>query len=550
MRGLRGLRIEVKLIGAFVLVSAIAAVVGVFGVGNMSAINDLANGLYSKELLGLSYAKEANSNLLYIVRAEKNLVLANKEDAPKYFEQAKASETAYLESMQKAKALFYTQKEKELMANVEKCWEEYIAVHKQIIELAATMDIEKQMRASILSMELAQQKVDALDNAMTELTKIKESNAKAASEETTRIYRSSRNIQIGIIVAGILLSVCLGVLSTLSITRPINRIIAGMTAGAQQVATASGQVSSASQQLAHGASEQAASIEETSASLEEMASMTKQNAGNATQANTLMGETSRVVALASQSMDQLTSSMNEISMASEETSKIIKTIDEIAFQTNLLALNAAVEAARAGEAGAGFAVVADEVRNLAMRAAEAAKNTANLLEGTVKKVKEGSVLVQKTGSEFSQVTASSSKMSELVGEITAASNEQSQGIEQINKAVSEMDKVVQENASNAEESASASEEMTAQAKKMKVYVEELVAVLGGSNGKAVSKQAAVPAKGKKYAGVIASNSTPSRTEKPSNGNGKAKDMSYRIAAGKEMSPRDIIPFGDDEFKEF
>ena len=172
--------------------------------------------------------------------------------------------------------------------------------------------------------------------------------------------------------------------------------------------------------------------------------------------------------------------MDEISKASEETSKIIKTIDEIAFQTNLLALNAAVEAARAGEAGSGFAVVADEVRNLAMRAADAAKNTADLIEGTVKRIQEGSNIVQRTSAEFSRVAASSTKMSELVGEIAAASSEQSQGIEQLNKAVSEMDKVVQRNASNAEESASASQEMNSQAAQMNGFVIDLVAIVGGS----------------------------------------------------------------------
>jgi methyl-accepting chemotaxis protein len=186
-------------------------------------------------------------------------------------------------------------------------------------------------------------------------------------------------------------------------------------------------------------------------------------------------------------MAQLTASMNEISKASEATSKIIKTIDEIAFQTNLLALNAAVEAARAGEAGSGFAVVADEVRNLAMRAADAAKNTADLIEGTVKKIQEGSQIVDKTSSEFSRVASSSIKMSELVGEIAAASSEQSQGIEQLNKAVSEMDQVVQRNASNAEESASASQEMNSQASQMNGFVSDLVAIVGKSEGRGRTK---------------------------------------------------------------
>ena len=197
-----------------------------------------------------------------------------------------------------------------------------------------------------------------------------------------------------------------------------------------------------------------------------MASMVKQNADNANQANKLMQESGEVVKRATQSMSDLTTSMEDISKASEETQKIIKTIDEIAFQTNLLALNAAVEAARAGEAGAGFAVVAEEVRNLAMRSADAAKNTADLLEGTVKKVKAGSDLVEKTGGEFNEVAESSGKVSVLVDEIDVASSEQSKGIEEVNKAVAEMDKVTQQNAANAEESASASEEMSGQAEEL------------------------------------------------------------------------------------
>jgi methyl-accepting chemotaxis protein len=270
------------------------------------------------------------------------------------------------------------------------------------------------------------------------------------------------------------------------IALPIGHVANDLNDASGQVAAASSQVASASQSLAEGSSEQASALEETSSSLEEMSSMTKQNAGNAAQAKALMAEAKQIVDKVDGQMHRMVTAIQDVTVSSEETGKIIKTIDEIAFQTNLLALNAAVEAARAGEAGAGFAVVADEVRNLAMRAAEAAKNTSNLIENTIVTVKNSRDLTSQTQEAFKENMEIAGKIGQLVDEIAAASQEQAQGIGQIGKAVAEMDKVVQQTAANAEESASASEEMNAQAVQMKNYVATLVQIIdGGSNGNGV-----------------------------------------------------------------
>lgn len=311
------------------------------------------------------------------------------------------------------------------------------------------------------------------------------------------------------------------------LTRKVQGMVGSLDVATDSVAVASGQIAGSSQQLSAGATEQAASIEESSSSLEEMAAMTQQNSHSSQQADKLMQEANSIVAKASSEIGELTASMAEITTASQETQKIVKTIDEIAFQTNLLALNAAVEAARAGEAGAGFAVVADEVRNLALRAAEAARNTSDLIEGTSKRVQSGAVLVGKTSGAFQEIENSTLKVGELVAEIAAASTEQAQGIEQINNAVTEMDKVVQDNAATSEETASASEEMRNRADQMKSIVRELVELVEGhrlaDNAPEASK----------------THVTPSSSDSPS---GTAKTASM---------PEQMIPLDDEEaFNDF
>ena len=343
-------------------------------------------------------------------------------------------------------------------------------------------------------------------------------------------------IAIGIFIGGCALTFVI----TRGITVPLRKAINGLTAGANHISAASGQVASAGQQLAEGATEQAAALEETSASMEEISAMTKNSSDNALEANTVMGEVNSVANQAAASMQQLTSAMGEISAASEKTSKIIKTIDAIAFQTNLLALNAAVEAARAGEAGAGFAVVANEVRSLAMRAAEAARETADLIEQTVHKVQEGTVLVHKTNDEFSKVSTGTGKVSVLINEISSATKEQTEGVGQINKALQEMDTVVQSNAATAEESASASEELFAESNTLLGHVRELQTLITGEGGPGsgamVSQTQSNPARGKN-AGL-----RPAMQQKQS--------QPRAISHSAKKTAKEVIPLGEEEFEDF
>ena len=315
----------------------------------------------------------------------------------------------------------------------------------------------------------------ALGTAMHDMT---EAMTTAAADSVNRVVMM---LMAGLIVA-LVVSLAVGVLITRSITGPVQRLIEALSDGAQDVDNASGQLSTASNTLAAGATENAASLEETSAALEELSSMTRRNSDNAGEANALMADGRRSVEQAEASMRGAIKAMEEISVSGNEISKIIKTIDEIAFQTNLLALNAAVEAARAGEAGSGFAVVADEVRNLAIRSADAAKNTADLIASTIENINSGSSLVNVTSENFNVVATQSAKVGELLAEVAEASREQSQGISQITTAMSEMDKVTQSNAASAEESASAAQQLSLQAGNLLEAVDHLSSLIHGVNG--------------------------------------------------------------------
>jgi methyl-accepting chemotaxis protein len=274
-----------------------------------------------------------------------------------------------------------------------------------------------------------------------------------------------------------------GVYISNKISKPLIHAVKELTNCSDEVNSAAYQVSNSSQHLAEGSSEQAASIEETSASLEELSSMTEGNAANTNKANQLMNESRASTEEVQRRIQEMSQSIQEIKDASDETVKINKTIDEIAFQTNILALNAAVEAARAGEAGAGFAVVADEVRALAQRSAEAARNTSTLLTEAQQKAIHGADISIKVNESMEESLELSNQVNTVISEIDSASQQQAEGIKQVTTAVSQMEQVTQQNAAGAEESASASQQLSSQANSLNDIIDDLNKIVYGKTNK-------------------------------------------------------------------
>lgn len=303
---------------------------------------------------------------------------------------------------------------------------------------------------------------------------------------------SLRLLTIGGLVLA-LSTLALAVALTRAIERPIRAAADSLAVGAQQTAAAAEQVSTSAQSLSQGTTEQAASLEETSASMEEMSAMTRRNAEQSRQAAELMTDVHLQVRQSNDALGAMVASMAAIQDSSAKVAKIIKTIDEIAFQTNILALNAAVEAARAGEAGMGFAVVANEVRALAHRSAQAAKDTAALIEESIGNATQGATKVEVVVAATGAITGSVDRVKELVEGVSQASRQQAQGIDQVTQAITQMEKVTQATAATAEESAAASEELSAQAETTIGAVDMLMHLIDGRSAGATASSASRPA---------------------------------------------------------
>jgi methyl-accepting chemotaxis protein len=378
------------------------------------------------------------------------------------------------ELIARIRPLLATEEDRALTNALESQVEQHAACFREVSELCAAGKVDE---ATALYREKGAPTGAGMEKAAAALTELvtgylKQSSAIGAEKVGSARWAAIFSNVIGLSVVAIMISIVRG------ISQKLRRIAADLGEGASQILGATSQVATASQSLAQAASEQAASLEETSSSSEEVTSMTRKNTENSRTAAQVMGTVDARVSDGNAALDQMVCSMQEITSSGAKISKIIKAIDEIAFQTNILALNAAVEAARAGEAGMGFAVVADEVRSLSHRSAEAAQDTATLIEESIGKSHEGSAKLQQVAEVIRSITESAVKVKVLVDEVRLGSEEQAKGIEGISRAIAQMAQVTQGTAANAQETAAASQEMAAQAHALSQIADELRTMVG------------------------------------------------------------------------
>lgn len=464
---------KTKLLLSFVLMCIFTAFVGYIGISSLSEVAQNLDTLYDRDLEGISAVRQAQTHFVEVARDAKQLFLA--PDAAGTREAADSIERDLVNLRARllvVQGKLATDESKRILGELLPEIERYTEMVHEVVRLAL-QDRKRESQEHVAAAAGVRMKANSVLN---QLATMKEAVGAKTKADADANYKRARNIALG----AIMVSTVLGLLIGLFFAKWFGTALLATARIANSVASASQELSAASESISSGAQEQAASIEETASTLEEITSAVKQNADNAQQAAQLASASREIADKGGRIVSEAVVAMKEVNHASVKITDITATIDRIAFQTNLLALNAAVEAARAGEQGRGFAVVATEVRNLAQRSAEAAKEVKTLIEDSTKKVENGYKLVEASGEVLQQIISSVKRVTDFVGEIAAASREQSAGINQVNKAVTQMDQVTQTNAAQTEELSGTAEELALQGRKLLDVVEQFHIAESGS----------------------------------------------------------------------